>query len=101
MRIACPPLIYPCEFLNFSRSRTKLELATRKAIFKLEGTEDVDYSKYADPDTPEYKKMLEQMRSDLGLTSLKFQKLSDLIEAIGLPKEKLCTHCWDGSSYGH
>lgn len=100
MRIACPPLIYPCEYLNFSRSRTKLELATRKAIFKLEGTEDVDFSKYADPDTPEYKNMVEEIRKDLGLTTLKFQKLNDLIEAIGLPKEKLCTHCWDCSSYG-
>lgn len=100
MRIACPPLTYPCEFLNFSRSRTKLELATRKAIFKLEGIEEADFKKYADPDTPEYKNMVEQIRKDLGLTSLKFQKLDDLIEAIGMPKEKLCTHCWDGSSYG-
>ncbi len=100
MRIACPPLIYPCEYLNFSRSRTKLELATRKAIFKLEGTEDVDYKKYANPDTQEYKNMVEQIRKDLGLTSLKFQHLPDLVEAIGLPKEKLCTHCWDSSSYG-
>jgi amidophosphoribosyltransferase len=100
MRIACPPLTYPCEFLNFSRSRTKLELATRKAIFNLEGTEDADFSKYADPDTQEYKNMVEQIRKDLGLTTLKFQKLDDLIEAIGMPKEKLCTHCWDGSSYG-
>lgn len=99
MRIACPPLIYPCEFLNFSRSRTTLELATRKAIFKLEGKEDVDFEKYADPTTQEYKNMVEQIRIDLGLTSLKFQKLDDLIDAIGLPKEKLCTHCWDNSSY--
>ena len=99
MRIACPPLTYPCEFLNFSRSRTTLELATRKAIFKLEGKEDVDLSKYADENSDEYKNMVEQIRKDLGLTTLKFQKLSDLVECIGLPKEKLCTHCWDGSSY--
>jgi amidophosphoribosyltransferase len=99
MRIACPPLIYPCNFLNFSRSRTKLELASRKAIYQLEGKEDVDYSKYANPETEEYARMVEQIRKNLGLTSLKFQKLSDLVEAIGLPKEKLCTHCWDGSSY--
>ena len=99
MRIACPPLIYPCEFLNFSRSRTTLELAARKAIFKLEGKEDSDLSKYADPDTKEYAQMVEQIRKDLDLTTLKFQKLNDLVEAIGLPKEKLCTHCWDGSSY--
>jgi len=99
MRIACPPLIYPCEFLNFSRSRTSLELAARKAIFKLEGTEDVDLSKYADQESEEYANMVEQIRKDLDLTSLKFQKLDDLVEAIGMPKEKLCTHCWDGSSH--
>jgi len=99
MRIACPPLIYPCEYLNFSRSRTTLELAARKAIFKLEGKEDSDFSKYANHNTKEYAKMVEQIRKDLDLTTLKYQKLSDLVEAIGLPKEKLCTHCWDGSSY--
>ena len=99
MRIACPPLTYPCEFLNFSRSRKTLELATRKAISQLEGTENVDLKKYSDPDSDEYKKMVERIRLNLGLTSLKFQKLNDLVEAIGLPKEKLCTHCWDGSSY--
>jgi len=99
MRIACPPLIYPCEFLNFSRSRSSLELATRKAIMKIEGKEDADFEKYANPDTQEYKSMVEQIRKDLDLTSLQFQKLDDLVEAIGLPKEKLCTHCWDNSSY--
>lgn len=99
MRVACPPLIYPCEYLNFSRSRTTLELATRKAIMKLEGKEDVDFAKYADTNTPEYANMVEQIRKDLDLTTLKFQELGDLVEAIGLPKEKLCTHCWDGSSH--
>jgi len=99
MRIACPPLVYPCEFLNFSRSRTTLELAARKAIFELEGKEDSDFSKYADQNSVEYARMVEQIKTDLGLTSLKYQKLDDLVEAIGLPKEKLCTHCWDGSSY--
>lgn len=99
MRIACPPLTYPCEFLNFSRSRATSELATRKAILKLEGTEKVDLKKYSDFGSEEYKTMVEQIRKDLGLTSLKYQKLEDLIEAIGLPKEQLCTHCWDGSSY--
>lgn len=99
MRIACPPLTYPCEFLNFSRSRKTLELATRTAISQLEGTEDVDLSKYSNPESEEYKAMVERIRKNLGLTSLKFQKLDDLVEAIGLPKKKLCTHCWDGSSY--
>jgi amidophosphoribosyltransferase len=99
MRIACPPLTYPCEFLNFSRSRKTLELATRTAISQLEGTEDVDLKKYSDPESEEYKKMVERIRKNLGLTSLKYQKLDDLVDAIGLPKSKLCTHCWDGSSY--
>lgn len=99
MRVACPPLIFPCDFLNFSRSRSSLELATRKAIVKLVGNENVDLEKYADPESDEYKKMVEQIRVDLGLTTLKFQKLEDLVKAIGLPKECLCTHCWDNSSY--
>jgi amidophosphoribosyltransferase len=99
MRVACPPLTYPCEFLNFSRSRKPLELATRKAISQLKGTQEVDLKKYSDPETDEYREMVERIRKNLGLTTLKYQKLSDLVEAIGLPKEKLCTHCWDGSSY--
>ncbi|MBQ5404887.1 MAG: amidophosphoribosyltransferase [Bacteroidales bacterium] len=101
MRIACPPLIYPCEYLNFSRSRSSMELATRKAVLKLKGNlEDIDWAKYADSESEEYKAMVEQIRKDLGLTTLKFQKLSDLVEAIGLPKNRLCTHCFDGSSKG-
>lgn len=99
MRIACPPLTYPCEFLNFSRSRSNMDLATHKAVKKIEGKENVDMKEYSDCSTEKYKKMVEQIRKDLGLTTLKFQKLNDLIEDIGLPKEKLCTHCWDGSSY--
>jgi len=99
MRIACPPLTYPCEFLNFSRSRSSLDLATRKAIKKLEGREDVDLKSYSDSKNGKYVAMVDQIRKDLDLTSLKFQKLDNLVEAIGLPKEKLCTHCWDQSSY--
>lgn len=99
MRIACPPLTYPCEFLNFSRSRSNMDLATHKAVKKLEGKENVDMKEYSDFNNPKYKAMVEQIRKDLDLTSLKFQKLDDLVEDIGLPKECLCTHCWDGSSY--
>jgi amidophosphoribosyltransferase len=98
MRIACPPLTHPCEFLNFSRSRSNMDLATLKAVYKLNGKE-VNMKTYSDNSTDEYKAMVEQIRKTLGLTSLKFQKLEDLVKAIGLPKEKLCTHCWDGSSY--
>ena len=99
MRIACPPLTYPCEFLNFSRSRKSLELATRTAISQINGTEEVNLKKYSDPGSEEYKMMVNKIGENLGLTTLKFQRLNDLMDAIGLPKEKVCTHCWDGSSY--
>lgn len=99
MRIACPPLTYPCEFLNFSRSRSNLDLATYKAVEQLDGKVNPDMSEYSDSTNPKYHAMVEQIRKNLDLTTLKFQKLDDLVEAIGLPKEKLCTHCWDGSSY--
>ncbi|MFW6218995.1 MAG: amidophosphoribosyltransferase [Bacteroidota bacterium] len=99
VRIACPPLTYPCEYLNFSRSRSSFDLATRKAIKQIEGREEADFEAYSDTGNGKYAVMVEQIRKNLDLTSLKFQKLNDLVEAIGLPKEKLCTHCWDGSSY--
>ncbi|MBL7972508.1 MAG: amidophosphoribosyltransferase [Prolixibacteraceae bacterium] len=99
MRIACPPLTYPCEFLNFSRSRSNLDLATYKAVEQLEGKEVTDMAEYSDSNNPKYHAMVEQIRKNLDLTTLKFQKLEDLVDAVGLPKEKLCTHCWDGSSY--
>ncbi|MGE0088449.1 MAG: amidophosphoribosyltransferase [Bacteroidales bacterium] len=99
MRIACPPLTYPCEFLNFSRSRSNLDLATHKAVREIEGQENIDMKEYSDTGNGKYSKMVDKIREDLDLTSLKFQKLDDLVKAIGLPKEKLCTHCWDGSSY--
>ncbi len=95
MRAACPPLIHGCRFLNFSRSRSELDLAARKAISELGGRE-ADLSGYADHDDPRYREMVECIRSRLGLTSLAYQRLDDLIEAIGLPREKLCTWCWDG-----
>jgi amidophosphoribosyltransferase len=99
MRIACPPLTYPCEFLNFSRSRSNLDLATHKAVRILEGKDEFDMADYSDIKNGKYRVMVEQIRKNLNLTSLTYQKLDDLVEAIGLPKERLCTHCWDGSSY--
>jgi amidophosphoribosyltransferase len=98
MRIACPPLLYPCDFLNFSQSRSPLELAGRKAISQMEG-EERDLAEYADPDSEKHKKMVAKVAENLDLDSLMYQRLDDLVKAIGLPKEKLCTHCWDGSSY--
>lgn len=98
MRIACPPLLYPCQFLNFSQSRTPMELAGRKAVYQLEGNTE-DLAEYSDPDSEKHKRMVEKIAETLNLDSLMYQRLDDLVEAIGLPKEKLCTHCWDGSGY--
>jgi amidophosphoribosyltransferase len=99
MRPACPTLIYPCEFLNFSTSRSTLDLAGRKAINDIEGN-DTDYlDEYASAGSAKNREMIERIRKKLGLTSLAYQKLEDLVAAVELPKEKLCTHCWDGSSY--
>ncbi|MBN2611954.1 MAG: amidophosphoribosyltransferase [Bacteroidales bacterium] len=99
MRIACPPLTYPCEFLNFSRSSSPLDLASRKAVKQLKGMDDVDMADYSDADNGKYKEMVDTIRINMGLTTLHYQRLADLVTAIGLPKEKICTHCWDGSSY--
>ena len=101
MRIACPPLLYPCLFLNFSTSRSTFDLFTRRVIRDLEGTSELTDElllPYTNPDSDKYKKMLEVMAKHLQLDSLKFQRLDDLVRAIGLPKECLCTHCWDNSS---
>ncbi|MCK5165061.1 MAG: amidophosphoribosyltransferase [Desulfobacula sp.] len=99
MRIACPCLIHPCEFLNFSTSRSTLDLAGRKAIFEIEGTDDTDLTDYALDGSEKHSAMLGKIIDRLKLTSIRYQKLDDLVKAIGLPKNKLCTHCWDGSSY--
>ena len=99
MRPACPTLIYPCEFLNFSTSRSTLDLAGRSAIEELETSGDKFLAEYATAGSQRNRDMVDKIRQRLKLTSLVYQKLEDLVEAIGLPKEKLCTHCWDGSSY--
>ncbi len=95
MRIACPPLVYPCPFINFSRSKSVYDLITRRYIRGHEG-EDADLAKYSNPDTPEYAEMVEFIREKLNLTSLAFQRIDDLIQAIGLPADRLCTYCWTG-----
>ena len=99
MRPACPTLIYPCDFLNFSTSRSTLDLAGRKAISQLEDSDDKHLAEYATAGSEKNHAMVDNIRQRLKLTSLQYQKLDDLVAAIGLPKEKLCTHCWDGSSY--
>ena len=102
MRIACPPLVYGCKFVNFTSSKSDMELITRRIIAELEGpdaAQDPERIKaYATTDSPEYNRMVETIRERFHLTSLKFTKMSTLIESIGLPKDQVCTHCFDGSS---
>ena len=94
VRPACPPLMFPCKF-NFS-TRTRSELAARRAIKALEKKELKDVSEYLDENSPKYKKMIDWIAKDLGVTSLQYQKLSDMVKAIGLAKNKLCLYCWTG-----
>ena len=96
MRPACPPLIFGCKFLNFSRSRSELDLAGRRAIDELGEKDPAKVRDYVDPDSGNYGAMVERIRRRLNLTTLRYQRLPDLVNAIGLPKEKLCTYCWDG-----
>ncbi|MGM9821557.1 MAG: amidophosphoribosyltransferase [Muribaculaceae bacterium] len=100
-RISCPPLIYGCPFIGFTNSKSDMELISRQIIRDFEG-ENVSkevLDRYADPDTPEYKRLVEEIGRRLGLTTLQFSKIRTLIDSIGLPKERICTHCFDGSSY--
>lgn len=98
MRIACPPLVYGCPFINFTSSKSDMELITRRMIQKFEGDPNKNLDKYATTDSPEYKRMVDEIAKELGLTTLKFNTIEQLIEAIGLPKCQVCTHCFDGSS---
>ena len=99
IRIACPPLIYACPFVGFTASKSPLELITRRIIEELEGDADKNLEKYATTGSPEYEKMVSVIAERFGLSSLKFNTLETLIEAIGLPKCQVCTHCFDGSSH--
>ncbi len=99
IRIACPPLIYACPFIGFTASKSALELMTRRIIKELEGDENKNLDKYATTGSPEYKRMVEIIRERFGLSSLKFSTLENMVSSIGLPKCRLCTHCFDGSSY--
>ncbi len=98
IRPACPPLLYGCKYLNFSRSNSEMDLITRRVIAKLEGenVSDEILEKYADPETEEYKNMVEEIRKELNFTSLQFSRLDDMLESVGIDKCKLCTYCWNG-----
>lgn len=100
IRISCPPILLPCPFLHFTSSRSEMELITRKIIFNLEGEKCKNIASYATTGSREYCDMVESIRKQIGVSSLKFNPIEEMIKAIGLPKEKVCTHCFDGTSYG-
>lgn len=97
IRISCPPLIHSCKYLNFSSSKGDLELITRRIIAELEGDPNANLDKYSTTGSPEYTRLVEEIRKRLGLTSLRFSSIENVVESIGLPKCKICTHCFDGT----
>lgn len=98
-RISCPPLVYGCPFIGFTSSKSDLELITRRIIKDFEGDENSKLEEYATTGSPEYERMVAEINRQLGLTSLKFSTIEDLIDSIGLKKCEVCTHCFDGTSY--
>ncbi|HAG70029.1 MAG TPA: amidophosphoribosyltransferase [Lachnospiraceae bacterium] len=97
IRPACPPLLYGCRFLNFSRSSSEYDLITRRIIKEREGEDVSDevLSDYADPDSVNYREMVDEIRKQLNFTSLRFNRLDDMTQAVGISRDKLCTYCWD------
>lgn len=97
IRPACPPLVYGCKFINFSRSNSEMDLITRRVIKNLEGdnAENV-LDEYTNPESDRYNNMIEEIRKELNFTSLRYHRLDDMIESVGIDKSKLCTYCWDG-----
>ena len=100
IRISCPPLLYGCNYLNFSTSKTDRELITLRVIEELEGGTIRNLEAYSDETTPQYARMVETIRKTIGVDTLKFNSLDTVCKAIGLPKCQICTHCFDGSSFG-
>jgi len=97
IRTACPPVMFNCKYLNFSRSKSELDLMTRRVIARLEGSQDPEnIYKYTDADSPEYERMVEEIRRELNFTTLKYQRLDDIIAATSIDPSKLCTYCWTG-----
>ena len=98
VRPACPPILFGCKYLNFSRSRSALELIARRAIDELEGRhmEDDELGDYLNPDSEKYQNMIEVIRKQQGYDTLQYNRLEDMLESVGIPVENLCTYCWDG-----
>lgn len=100
VRPACPPIMFGCKYLNFSRSTSEMDLITRRIIKKREGdnVSEETLQKYCDPDTPEYAAMLEEIRKELHFTTLRYHRLDDMLDSVGIDHCKLCTYCWNGES---
>lgn len=97
IRPACPPLLYGCKYLNFSRSSSEMDLITRRIIREMEGDgKNVNLSAYSNPETPEYQEMVKRIGVQLNFTTLRYHRLDDMIESVGIDKCRLCTYCWDG-----
>ena len=98
IRPACPPILYGCKYLNFSRSSSEMDLIARRVIRRLEGDDVSDevLQEYADPESSKYETMLEEIRKELNFTSLRYNRLDDMLEATGVEPCKLCTYCWNG-----
>ncbi len=97
IRPACPPLLYGCKYLNFSRSTSDMDLITRRVLKDMEREgREIDLKRYVDPDTPEYAEMLQRIGKQLNFTSLRYHRLDDMIASVGIDRDKLCTYCWDG-----
>lgn len=97
IRPACPPLLYGCKYLNFSRSSSEMDLITRRVLKDMEKEgREIDLKRYVDPDTPEYAEMLQRIGKQLNFTTLRYHRLDDMIASVGMDRDKLCTYCWDG-----
>lgn len=97
IRPACPPLLFGCKYLNFSRSTSEMDLITRRVLKEMEQEgREIDLKYYVDPDTPEYAEMVKRIEKQLNFTSLRYHRLDDMIESVGIDKNRLCTYCWDG-----
>lgn len=97
IRPACPPLMYGCKYLNFSRSKSEMDLIARRVLKEMEQEgREIDLKAYVDPDTAEYKEMVERIGKQLNFTTLRYHRLDDMIASVGIDREKLCTYCWDG-----
>ena len=97
IRPACPPLLYGCKYLNFSRSSSEMDLITRRIIKEMEGDgKNVNLSAYSNPETPEYQEMIKRIGVQLNFTTLRYHRLDDMIASVGIDRSKLCTYCWDG-----